>query len=150
MEALWLLLPIFTLHFCGVDFSAAEKGGRWERYLSKITEATRTYRPCSSHNCSCHLRVLEDDLKPFRAAGVSEELMGDTARRSVGTHYQIIGHKLYREQNCMFPSRCSGVEHFILQVIDRLPDMEMVINVRDYPQVPHWVHPVLPVLSFSK
>lgn len=47
-------------------------------------------------------------------------------------------------------SRCSGVEHFILQVIDRLPDMEMVINVRDYPQVPHWAQPPLPVLSFSK
>lgn len=46
--------------------------------------------------------------------------------------------------------RCSGVEHFILEVIDRLPDMEMVINVRDYPQVPNWVQPVLPVFSFSK
>ena len=46
--------------------------------------------------------------------------------------------------------RCSGVEHFILQVIDSLPNMEMVINVRDYPQVPHWAQPALPVLSFSK
>ena len=46
--------------------------------------------------------------------------------------------------------RCSGVEHFILQVIDRLPDVEMVVNVRDYPQVPGWVQPILPVFSFSK
>lgn len=46
--------------------------------------------------------------------------------------------------------RCSGVEHFILQLIDRLPDMEMVINVRDYPQVPKWVESSLPVFSFSK
>lgn len=46
--------------------------------------------------------------------------------------------------------RCSGVEHFILEVIDRLPDLEMVVNVRDYPQVPNWVQPVLPVFSFSK
>lgn len=46
--------------------------------------------------------------------------------------------------------RCSGVEHFILEVIDRLPDLEMVVNVRDYPQVPTWVQPVLPVFSFSK
>lgn len=49
-----------------------------------------------------------------------------------------------------FVHRCSGVEHFILKVIDRLPDMEMVINVRDYPQVPSWLQPVLPILSFSK
>lgn len=46
--------------------------------------------------------------------------------------------------------RCSGVEHFILEVIDRLPDLEMVVNVRDYPQVPKWVEPTLPVFSFSK
>lgn len=46
--------------------------------------------------------------------------------------------------------RCSGVEHFILQLIDRLPDMEMVVNVRDYPQVPKWVESSMPVFSFSK
>lgn len=46
--------------------------------------------------------------------------------------------------------RCSGVEHFILQLIDSLPDMEMVVNVRDYPQVPKWVDSSLPVFSFSK
>lgn len=46
--------------------------------------------------------------------------------------------------------RCSGVEHFILEVIQRLPDMEMVINVRDYPQVPKWMEPTIPVFSFSK
>lgn len=42
------------------------------------------------------------------------------------------------------------MEHFILEVIDRLPDLEMVVNVRDYPQVPTWVQPTLPVFSFSK
>ena len=46
--------------------------------------------------------------------------------------------------------RCSGVEHFLLAVIERLPDMEMVINVRDYPQVPKWMEPTIPVFSFSK
>lgn len=38
----------------------------------------------------------------------------------------------------------------MLGVIDRVPDLEMVVNVRDYPQVPSWVQPTLPVLSFSK
>uniref|UniRef100_A0A8C7J8E6 Protein O-glucosyltransferase 1 n=2 Tax=Oncorhynchus kisutch TaxID=8019 RepID=A0A8C7J8E6_ONCKI len=105
-------------------------------YLENITKATQQYN------------VLNDDLRPFRE-GVSEELMADTLRSDVGTHYQIINGKLYREQNCMFPARCSGVEHFILQVIDRR-DVEMVVNVWDYPQVPGWVQPILPVRSFSK
>ncbi|CDQ68921.1 protein O-glucosyltransferase 1 [Oncorhynchus mykiss] len=151
MKLPWLLIPLLILQFCGVDFSVAGSGngGRWQIYLEKITKATQLYKPCSPYNCSCHLSVLNDDLRPFRE-GVSEELMADTLRRGVGTHYQIINGKLYREQNCMFPARCSGVEHFILQVIDKLPDVEMVVNVRDYPQVPGWVQPILPVLSFSK
>lgn len=49
-----------------------------------------------------------------------------------------------------FLHRCSGVEHFLLGIINRLPDMEMVINVRDYPQVPKWMKPIIPVFSFSK
>ena len=31
--------------------------------------------------------------------------------------------------------RCKGIEYFLLKVVDKLPDLEMVINVRDYPQV---------------
>ncbi|XP_048865291.1 protein O-glucosyltransferase 1 [Brienomyrus brachyistius] len=149
MEPRWILMPFFILHFCCVGIRAAETGERWKNYLDKITEATRSYTPCNPQNCSCHLRVLENDLRPFQD-GISEEVFRETVHRGVGTHYQVIGKKLYREQSCMFPARCSGVEHFILQVIDRLPDMEMVINVRDYPHVRHWVHPVLPVMSFSK
>ncbi|XP_018430999.1 PREDICTED: protein O-glucosyltransferase 1 [Nanorana parkeri] len=50
----------------------------------------------------------------------------------------------------VLPLRCSGVEHFLLELLPELPDMEMVINVRDYPQVPHWMTPPIPVFSFSK
>ena len=50
--------------------------------------------------------------------------------------------------NCLH-CRCSGVEHFILGLINKLPDMEMVINVRDYPQAPKW-GPPFPIFSFSK
>ncbi|XP_041936970.1 protein O-glucosyltransferase 1 isoform X1 [Alosa sapidissima] len=153
MEPRLLILLTVSFLLCGVQRSLADKvsfaGKRWKKQLDQLEEAVRNYKPCSQHNCSCYLGVLKADLKPFRP-GVSESLMMETVRRGVGTHYQIINHKLYREHNCMFPARCSGVEHFILQVIDRLPDMEMVINVRDYPQVPHWAQPALPVLSFSK
>uniref|UniRef100_A0A671UGT0 Protein O-glucosyltransferase 1 n=1 Tax=Sparus aurata TaxID=8175 RepID=A0A671UGT0_SPAAU len=121
----------------------------WKTFKDQISDAVKSYTPCNAANCSCHLSVLQHDLQPFRGK-ISEDVMAATLERGVGTHYQIIGHKLYREHNCMFPARCSGVEHFILEVIDRLPDLEMVVNVRDYPQVPTWVQPTLPVFSFSK
>ncbi|KAM6945547.1 protein O-glucosyltransferase 1 [Aplochiton taeniatus] len=141
---LWTLLLLIR------DYSVADSQDKqWQRLRDKISKTVEGHVPCSPHNCSCHLSVLQDDLRPFKG-GVSQDLMSATIRRGVGTHYQIIGQKLYRENNCMFPARCSGVEHFILQVIDRLPDVEMVVNVRDYPQVPGWVEPILPVLSFSK
>uniref|UniRef100_A0A672SGI7 Glycosyl transferase CAP10 domain-containing protein n=1 Tax=Sinocyclocheilus grahami TaxID=75366 RepID=A0A672SGI7_SINGR len=140
-----------SFHMLCIDFFPPlfPSAKRWQSFIRKITEATNNYQPCSQENCSCHLSVLKDDLRPFKN-GMSEGLMADTVHRGVGTHYQIIGNKLYREQSCMFPARCSGVEHFILKVVNRLPDLEVVINVRDYPQVPGWVQPVLPVLSFSK
>ncbi|XP_048406290.1 protein O-glucosyltransferase 1 isoform X3 [Stegostoma tigrinum] len=123
--------------------------GSWHRYKDKISAAVGSYQPCIQHNCSCHQRVLEDDLSPFKQ-GISSDMMADTVSKNVGTHYQIIQNKLYRQDDCMFPARCSGVEHFILEIIDQLPDMEFVLNVRDYPQVPNWMKPIRPVLSFSK
>ncbi len=45
--------------------------------------------------------------------------------------------------------RCKGIDHFILEVIDELPDMEFILNDRDYPQI-HKTRPLMPVFSFSK
>ncbi|NP_001032511.1 protein O-glucosyltransferase 1 precursor [Danio rerio] len=149
MERMWLLMVSFIILQTGVEFCVSDNAKQWQTFIRKITEATKNYQPCSQDNCTCYQSVLKDDLRPFKN-GISEGLMADTVNRGVGTHYQIISKKLYREQSCMFPARCSGVEHFILKVIDRLPDLEVVINVRDYPQVPGWIQPVLPVLSFSK
>lgn len=50
----------------------------------------------------------------------------------------------------MFPSRCAGVEYFILKILDKLPDMDFVINTRDYPQVNKLFGDLKPVFSFSK
>jgi protein glucosyltransferase len=72
--------------------------------------------------------------------------------KSHGTVYQIIDNKIYRQKDCNFPARCSGVEYFIKKIASsvKLLDMELVINVRDYPQIlPHY-GPQGPVLSFSK
>ncbi|NWI39968.1 PGLT1 glucosyltransferase, partial [Picathartes gymnocephalus] len=122
---------------------------KWKTITGQIKKAVEAYEPCVKENCSCHQSVWKQDLAPFRG-GISKETMSDVVSRKLGTHYQIIKNKLYREQDCMFPARCSGVEHFILGIIHRLPDMEMVINVRDYPQVPKWMKPIIPVFSFSK
>ncbi|XP_034647928.1 protein O-glucosyltransferase 1 [Trachemys scripta elegans] len=124
-------------------------GTKWKHFIDQIDRAVEGYRPCIRENCSCYQSVREQDLAPFQG-GISKELLSDVVSRKLGTHYQIIKNKLYREHDCMFPARCNGVEHFILEIIGRLPDMEMVINVRDYPQVPKWMKPVIPVFSFSK
>ncbi|XP_072240131.1 protein O-glucosyltransferase 1 [Leuresthes tenuis] len=148
MERPWLWSFLMLLQVCNLN-SADASDKRWKKTAEKITAAVKEYTPCNPANCSCHLSVLRHDLQPFEG-GISEDAMAATVQKGVGTHYQIIGHKLFREHNCMFPARCSGVEHFILEVIDRLPDLEMVVNVRDYPQVPNWVKPTLPIFSFSK
>ncbi|KAM9766345.1 protein O-glucosyltransferase 1 [Menidia menidia] len=148
MEWPWLWSFVILLQVCDLN-SVDAAGKQWQKFREKISEAIKGYIPCNPVNCSCHLSVLQDDLQPFKG-GVSETVMAAAVQKGVGTHYQVIGHKLYREHSCMFPARCSGVEHFILEVIDRLPDLEVVVNVRDYPQVPNWAKPTLPIFSFSK
>ncbi|XP_023441060.2 protein O-glucosyltransferase 1 isoform X2 [Dasypus novemcinctus] len=142
---LWLLLLLLPT----AQGRQKESGSKWKVFIDQINRSLDDYEPCSSQNCNCYQGVIEQDLTPFRG-GISKEMMAEVVRRKLGTHYQIIKNRLYRENDCMFPSRCSGVEHFILEVIGRLPDMEMVINVRDYPQVPKWMEPAIPVFSFSK
>ncbi|XP_068714571.1 protein O-glucosyltransferase 1-like [Montipora foliosa] len=120
----------------------------WKSYLDKMEQAMAQYKDCSNIKCACYSDVIDNDLRIWNdRGGVSKREFDDTAGR--GVHYQVINHKLYRENDCMFPFRCKGVEYFILKMIDKLPDMEMRINVRDYPQIPKWSRP-LPVFSFSK
>lgn len=48
--------------------------------------------------------VIEEDLTPFRG-GISRKMMAEVVRRKLGTHYQILKNQLFREDDCMFPSR---------------------------------------------
>ena len=59
---------------------------------------------------------------------------------------------LYRsDEDCLFPSRCDGVEHFLLKIISKLPDFEIVVNNYDWPFIKKHFHPEpFPLLSFSK
>lgn len=69
---------------------------------------------------------------------------------SRGTRYQIVAHKIYRQPECMFPARCAGIEHFLRANLAHLPDLEAIINCRDWPQISrHWGVGG-PVFSFSK
>nr|CAG4643261.1 EOG090X07KN [Ilyocryptus agilis] len=119
----------------------------WAEFKNKMTEAVAEYKPCPYKNCSCFTELVAEDLKPF-INGISKTLLEKAQAR--GTRYQIIGHKLYRDKDCMFPSRCSGVQHFIKKVIGNLPDMDFVLNTRDWPQVSRYHGDPVPVFSFSK
>ncbi|XP_069141741.1 protein O-glucosyltransferase 1-like [Argopecten irradians] len=120
---------------------------KWKKYLKKIHKAVSDYTECIPDQCSCHQNVINEDLQVWEENGITKDMIVKSIDR--GVHYQIINHKLYREDRCMFPNRCSGVEHFILQIIKKLPNMEMLINVRDWPQSSKRGPPV-PIFSFSK
>ncbi|VEN60863.1 unnamed protein product [Callosobruchus maculatus] len=120
---------------------------KFQKFLQSIKEAKEQYVPCKNTKCSCHADVIVNDLKAF-GEGISKKLL-DTVK-SKGTKYQIIDHHLYREQTCMFPARCAGVEHFLLELLPNLPDTEFILNSRDWPQI-HKKYGVFgPVFSFSK
>lgn len=64
------------------------------------------------------------------------------------TLYQVINHRLYRpnDNDLIFPARNFGIEHFLLNIVDSLPDMEFIVNTYDWPQNQYNI----PILSFSK
>ncbi|CAB3248362.1 unnamed protein product [Arctia plantaginis] len=121
----------------------------WAQKLKQnINSALEQYVPCKTANCSCHKSIIDLDLLPFQD-GITKELF-DTAV-SKGTKYQIINGKLYREIDCHFPARCAGVEHYLTALAPKMPNLEIAINTRDWPQVNKlWGHPKAPVFSFSK
>lgn len=130
-----------------LDRYSREANEKWVSYITNIDEAVSRYKPCSTKKCSCHYHLIKRDLSAFED-GIQKEAVQSARER--GTFYQIIDHELYRERDCMFPSRCSGIEHFILKIIDKLPDLEMVINTRDWPQIHRSYGMKMPVFSFSK
>ena len=64
--------------------------------------------------------------------------------------YRSVQYMVSRSEDCMFPFRCSGIEHFLLALAPTLPDLELVVNTRDWPQTHRHSHQPLPVFSFSK
>lgn len=123
---------------------------KWDKYLKLIDKSVKFYEDCmpNDHECICHESLMNDDLKTWARGGITKELFDQT--KELGVHYQVINNKLYRQQQCMFPSRCSGIEHFLIKMLPELPNMEMIINVYDNPRS-YKAGPIkYPVFSFSK
>jgi len=116
-------------------------------YSREMEEAQARFRPCQYENCSCYRRQIDSDLEPFSMKGISRLLI-ETAK-GFGVHYQVIDGHLYRQSPCLFEARCRGVDHFLVQAVRGLPDLEFVLNEYDHPKVPR-NGPVIPIFSFSK
>lgn len=128
----------------------SKENNRWEEYLENNSKAASDYVTCKIESCSsCHDQVFEADLAIF-SEGITKEMVTKAALISRTTKYQIIGGKLYRSEDCMFPFRCQGIEHFLLQLAPSLADTEFIVNTRDWPQLSKYLQDKLPVFSFSK
>lgn len=128
-----------------INTSACEKG-KWNNYFKKIEKAEQLHNS-TDLNCD-HFDVIENDLQVWKdKTKITKKDIDQALQKAV--HYQIINHRLYRQDECMFPSRCFGIEHFIHKVIEDLPNMDIAINVHDWPKSSKYTSP-LPVLSFSK
>lgn len=112
-----------------------------------MNEAIANYIPCNTTKCNCHANEMAADLKPF-SDGISKEMINGIRDR--GTKFQIIQHKIYRDRICLFPARCAGVEYFLKANAKQLPDMEFIVNCRDWPQIHNNWSAHGPVFSFSK
>ncbi|XP_037712707.1 O-glucosyltransferase rumi isoform X2 [Drosophila subpulchrella] len=90
---------------------------------------------------------MRKDLEPYVGKGISPEMMAQSKR--LGTFYQVIRGRIYRQENCSNPKRCADVDDLLLDIAGDLPDLELVLNVRDWPQV-HFLSGLSgPVFSYS-
>lgn len=127
-------------------FSDLDKN--YKDYYDLIARAEDDYKECEAKKCGCFTDVISEDLEPFKSEGISKKLIDYSLSR--GTIYQIINGELFRSKECMFPSRCAGIEHFINKIIANVTDTEFLINTRDYPQSSRHFGTALPIFSFSK
>lgn len=127
---------------------------QWKKYLKLIDEADRAHlnrtddpkRSIFSHQIDVDFAFWKrQSIDDIRRQLNNVETIAKTHRLTL---YQIIDHRLYRttDDQLIFPARNYGIEHFLLNLIDSLPNMEFLVNTYDWPQ--H--QPNLPILSFSK
>lgn len=158
----YLNLSVLSLETCSSDSNNSNqkcktiKSNQYTRevnenyniFLAIIEAAKKDYNPCEDNICKCYTSIIKNDLDAFHSTKITEKMLKEI--RSKGTKYQIINNKLYREKQCMFPARCSGVEHFLSEILLKLNNTEFILNTRDWPQIYRNHGPRGPVFSFSK
>ena len=127
---------------------------QWEKYIKLIAETEENHHNQTNDNDrSIFNRQIQNDLAYWKQQPIDEiekqlNNIAIIAKTSRLTHYQIINHRLYRqtEDELIFPARNHGIEHFLLNIVETLPDMEFLLNTYDWPQS----QMNIPIFSFSK
>lgn len=133
--------------FCSIDKpSCSSESNLKNIYQNALAEWSHDV--CDERNCFDS--QIDRDLSFWSSTGISKQLL-DSAK-PYGILYQCINGKWYRDVNCLFPSRCEGIEYFLKQINTSSSDIELVVNVRDWPQIHSSRHrsSIPPVFSFSK
>ncbi|XP_017082742.2 O-glucosyltransferase rumi [Drosophila eugracilis] len=118
-------------------------------FVPHILQSLAAYRPCEPGDpkCLCHAQTIQKDMEPYKNKGITPEMMKQS--KLLGTYYQVIRGRIYRQANCSHPKRCADVEDLLLKIASDLPNLEFVLNVRDWPQV-HFLSGLSgPVFSYS-
>jgi len=125
----------------------------WPTFEAEMAAAEAEFEECAGEvreqGCfPCYDSVIEQALAPFRE-GISKKTIKAASNIARITKYQIIDHKLYRSESCMFPFRCRGIEHFLKELLPGLEDTEFYLNTRDWPMASKYFSPDAPVPVFS-
>ncbi|KNC87174.1 hypothetical protein SARC_00702 [Sphaeroforma arctica JP610] len=151
--------PIHAKHVrkCPLEPSPHDK---WAS--EKVLEGEKNWTGCQGKYTACYDQVLSDSLKHWEDGSITKETTQNAlASTRLGILYQIIDGKLYRsggiseDKRCVFSMRCDGVEHMLHAVLDThkerpMPNVEFVLNERDYPMITAQSEVALPVFSFSR
>lgn len=144
-----------------------DKYAKWSKYYQQIQQhyiehyhhQLDNYEVDNATSCELftplvdiEISYYEDQFGRHFLTKEKMEQMNERAQQQSVVHYQIVDHQVYREQKCLFPSRCDGVEHFLKMVAKDLPNMDLYINVHDYPQAPRFLpkERQFPFFSFSR
>ena len=143
-----------TKYFREENNNADSNSAQWDRYVTLIEAAEERHsNRTDGPDQSIFRHQIDLDFSYWRSQpidAVQQQLnnIEAIAKSHRLTLYQIIDHRLYRqtEDELIFSARNHGIEHFLLNIVHSLPDMEFLVNTYDWPQ--SQAH--IPVLSFSK
>ncbi|XP_017102097.3 O-glucosyltransferase rumi [Drosophila bipectinata] len=130
-----ILQGISALNKCPAT-SPSSKSNSTLDLVPNILVALAEYKPCEPGDplCLCHAATITKDLEPYSDKGISQDMISQSKRQ--GTLYKVIRGRIFRQEHCSHPLRCSSVEDVLLEIAEDLPDLEFVLNVCDWPQVP--------------